>query len=150
MIKFCKWTAVTRPVGKQMTLSEDSRQPKRVTKYTRGCCERLIALHWQRNNKLRAYQPSCKSQTVGGPNRQTDRDRTRVRGSTQWDGSIPADIVAVARRQLFFHMVRLVAPFNRRAGGALSVAAVVLDGDWVTDHTHTHRYTDRISDPLRH
>jgi len=57
--------------------------------------------------------------------RQTDGHRSRdkpARGK-----HIPADIVASSCRQLFFHMVRLVTPFNRRAGGRLSVAAVILD-----------------------
>ena len=59
----------------------------------------------------------------------------------QRDGSIPADIVASSCRQLFFHMVRLVTPFNRRAGGRLSVAAVILDRH--CKHTGIHKETYR-------
>jgi len=87
-------------------------------------------------------QTWCKSQPVRQEDKQTDGHRDWVRAGSKWDGSIPADIVAGACRQLFFHVVRLVAPLNRRAGGGLSVAAVVLDGDW---NTHAHGHTDIIS-----
>lgn len=50
--------------------------------------------------------------------------------------SLPADVVAGARVQLYVHMIRIVTPFNSGAGGRLSVAAVVLNGHCVlTDHT---------------
>jgi len=70
---------------------------------------------------------------VSRTDRQTDRGAGRQR-----DWRIPTDIVAGARLQLFFHMIRLVARFNGRAGRRLRVATVVLDGDCVTNHTTTH------------
>jgi len=83
--------------------------------------------------------------------KQRERYRSRQRRD-QWRGSIPAVVVWTAWRQLFFHMVRLVTTFNRRASGRLRVAAVVLDGDCVTAHIqrHTDRHADIQTETERH